>query len=472
MARLLLTAASYTAQSLDASAQRCINLYPEANPTDAEAPSTFYHTPGLKLWSTLPGTGPVRCLFRASNGALYAVQGSTLYRYTGIGWKQLATLNTAFGPVSAADNSLYAVFVDGSLNAPTCKLDDDTVSAMSGDGWYGADFVAYIDTYLVFNKPGSQQFYITGQIDLSLDALDFASAESFPDNVVSLLVDHREIWLFGEKTTEVFGNSGAADFPFERINGSIIQYGCSAKHSPAQFDNSVLWLGNGHEGDGIVWRAQGYNPVRISTHALENEFRSYATVEDAQGFVYQQNGHTFYVLTFPTAGKTWVYDIATQMWHERAYRASTGNLTRHRANCHVFYGRDHLVGDYQNGNIYAFDIDTYTDNGDVIFRTKSFQHIVLEGRRQFFQKFELDMETGVGNADDPDPQVWLRWSDDGGHHWSSTVTMGMGKIGENARRMNRNRLGMGRDRVFEVSTTAKTKVVLQGAYIEAAPGTT
>jgi hypothetical protein len=104
----------------------------------------------------------------------------------------------------------------------------------------------------------------------------------------------------------VFGNSGAADFPFERINGSIIQYGCAAKHSPAQFDNSVLWLGDGHEGAGIVWRAQGYNPVRISTHALENEFRSYATVADAQGYVYQQNGHTFYVLTFPTAGKTWV----------------------------------------------------------------------------------------------------------------------------------------------------------------------
>ena len=162
---------------------------------------------------------------------------------------------------------------------------------------------------------------------------------------------------------------------------------------------------------------------------------------------------------------------ATGLWHERAYRQADGTLTRHRANCHAFYGRDHLVGDYENGNVYALDIGTYTDNGAEIFRTKSFQHFVSDGKRQFFRALDLDMETGVGNADDPDPQVWLRWSDDGGHTWSATVTMSMGKIGEYNLRMSRNRLGSGRDRVFEVSTTAKTKVVLQGAFLRAEAGT-
>lgn len=469
--RVLLQTASYTAQSLDVSAQRCINLYPEQNPADASAPSTFYHTPGLKLHSTMPGTGPVRCLYRASNGNLYGVQGTGVYRYKDGAWTLLASLLTPSGPVSVADNSLYAVFVDGTTNAPTVKLADDTASTMRGDGWLGADFVAYVDTYLVFNKPKSQTFYITGQLDLSLDALDFASAESHPDNIVSMLVDHREIWLFGEQTTELYANSGAADFPFERVNGSILQMGCAAKYSPAQVDNSIFWLGKNVDGDGMVWRVAGGSPARISTHALENELRSYSRVDDAQGFAYQQNGHTFYVLTFPTAGKTWAYDAAVNLWHERAFRTEHGELTRHRANCHVFHDRAHLVGDYENGNVYALDIDTYTDNGAEIFRTKSFQHMVSDGRRQFFRALELDMETGVGNSDDPDPQVWLRWSDDGGHTWSATATMSMGKVGEYGRRMTRNRLGMGRDRVFEVSTTAKTKVVLQGAFLTAEPGT-
>jgi hypothetical protein len=468
--RTLLTSASYTAQSLKASAQRCVNLYPESNPPDAAAPVTFYGTPGLRLHSTMPGVGPVRCLFKASNGNLYGAQGRTLYRYRDGAWHNLATLATASGPVHAADNGLFAVFVDGSTNAPTVDLGGDKVSSMGGEGWYGADFVAYVDTYLVFNKPNSQAFYITGQLDLSLDALDFASAESFPDNVVSLLVDHREIWLFGEQTTEVFSDAGAADFPFERVNGTIMQQGCIAPHSPTRFDNSIVWLGGNDDGSGIVWRANGYTPTRISTHALENELRGYPTLADAQGFSYQQNGHTFYVLTFPTAGKTWCYDAAVNQWHERAYRQDDGTLTRNRANCHVFYGGQHLVGDFENGNVYVLDPETYTDNGAEILRTKSFQHMVSDGKRQFFRSFELDMETGVGNDDDPDPQVWLRWSDDGGHTWSATVTMSMGKLGEYARRMNRNRLGMGRDRVFEVSTTAKTKVVLQGAFIDAVPG--
>lgn len=470
--RALLTSASYTAQSLKANCQRSVNLYPEANPADSTAPSTFYGTPGLRLHSTMPGTGPVRCLYRASNGSLYGVQGSGVYRYKTGTWVSMATLDSQSGPVHAADNSLYVVFVDGTLTAPTIGLADDAVGSMSGEGWYGANFVEYVDSYLVFNKPGTQTFYITGQLDLSLDALDFASAESFPDNVVSMLVDHREIWLFGDDTIEVFSNTGAADFPFERINGALMPQGCAAPHSPARFDNSVVWLGKNESGDCIVWRANGYNPARISTHALENELRSYETIRDAQAFVYQQNGHTFYQLTFPSAGKTWVFDAATGLWHERACRKSDGSLTRHRANCHAFVGRDHLVGDFESGNVYALDPETYTDNGDVIFRTKSFQHIVTDGKRQFFRSIDLDMEAGVGNSDDPDPQLWLRWSDDGGYTWSATVAMSMGKVGEYGRRISRNRLGMGRDRIFEVSTTAKAKVVLQGAFIDAQPGMT
>jgi hypothetical protein len=186
---------------------------------------------------------------------------------------------------------------------------------------------------------------------------------------------------------------------------------------------------------------------------------------------YQQGGHSFYVLTFPTESKTWAFDAATGQWHERAYRTSANELIRHRSNCHVFYDRKHLVGDFENGKIYELDLDTYTDNGDVIYRTKSFQHFVADGKRQFFSSFEADMETGVGNADDSDPQAWLRWSDDGGRTWSATVTMSMGAVGEYAKRMRRNRMGMGRDRVFELSTAAKAKVVLQGAFIDAQAGT-
>lgn len=469
MPRVPLLSASYTARSLKANAQRCVNLYPEANPPDSTAPATFYGTPGALLWSTLP-TMPVRCLFKASTGVLFAVGGNKLYRYSSGSWSELATLSTSSGVVEADDNGVSAVFVDGTTVAPTVNLSTYAVGAMSGDGWYGADFVRYLDGFMVFNKPDSQQFYITGALDLAVDALDFASAESVPDKLISVLVDHREIWLFGEASTEVYGNTGNSDFPFERINGATLEVGCAAKHSPAKLDNSVVWLGADERGDAIVWRAQGYQPARISTHALEEEIRTYGTISDAQAYSYQQAGHSFYVLTFPTENKTWCFDAATGQWHERNYRTSTNQLIRHRSNCHVFYGRKHLVGDFESGSIYELDLDTYSDNGDEIPRIKSFQHFVSDGKRQFFGSFEADMETGVGNASDSDPQVSLRWSDDGGKTWSATVTMSMGKVGEYRKRMKRNRLGSGRDRVFELSTTAKAKVVLQGAFIDAKPG--
>lgn len=464
MGRVVLQTASYTARSLGASAQRCVNLYPEINPVDAPAPVTFYGTPGRKLFSAMPGSGGVRCLFQASNGDLFAVRGAKLYHYSAGAWLALADLATTSGRVYGADNGISAVFVDGSVIAPTVKLADYTTGVMAGDGWTGANFVDFLDGFLIFNKPNSQQFFITGALDLTLDALDFASAESVPDKLVRHMRDHNEIWMFGQRSTEVFGNGGGA-FPFERISGANMEIGCAAPDSPARMDNSVLWLGSDERGDAMVWRAQGYQPVRISTHALEEEMRTYARIDDAFAYSYQQSGHSFYVLTFPSSKKTWAYDAATQQWHERAYRTAANELTRVRDNCHVFWQRKHLVGDWENGNVYELDLDTYTDNGAPIARLKSFQHMTSGNLRQFFTRLTLDMQAGVGG------NVSLRWSDDGGYTWSNLLTVPLGNIGQYGNKPVFHRLGQGRDRVFEVSTAADSKIVLQGAFLDVNTGT-
>lgn len=470
MGRIVLTNASYTSRSLIASAQRCINLYPEANPADASAPMTFYGTPGKLLHSTLPA-GPVRCLYKASNGALFAASGNTLYRFNGGAWVVLASLATFEGPVCAADNGLSAVFTDGSTTAPTVNLSTFATGVMGGEGWHGADFVTFLDGFLVFNKPGTQQFYTTGALDLAVDALDFASAESVPDLLVRQIRDHNEIWMFGQTSTEVFANSGNPLFPFERISGATLDVGCAAAHSVAQMDNSLFWLGADERSTPTFYRASAGSPERIATHALENEMRSYPRLDDATAFAYQDGGHSFYVVTFPAAGKTWAYDASTKLWAERAWRDARNTMRRDRANCHVYYEGKHLVGDWETGNIYQLDPDTYTDNGAEIVRVKSFQHMTADNRRQFFNRLTLDMEAGVGNAAEADPQVNLRWSDDGGHTWSTMLTASLGQVGEYASKPTFNRLGMGRDRVFEVSTSSNAKITLQAAFVEARAGT-
>lgn len=471
MPRILLQTASYTSRSLLASAQRCINMYGELTPVDALAPMTFYSTPGRRLFSAVPGSGGMRGLFVASNGDLYASRGPDLYRYKSQAWEKVASHGMDTGPVYASDNGISAVFVDGTRTAPTISLATGAVSSMKGTGWYGADYVEFLNGFFVFNKPDTQQFYITGAYDLTLDALDFASSESSPDKLVRLIRDHNDLILFGEKSTEVFGPAGGSDFAFAAISGATMDVGCAAPHSVSKMDNTVWWLGNDSRGDAIVWRMNGYQPLRVSTHALEEEMRKYSTIADAIGYSYQQSGHSFYVLTFPTAGKSWAYDAATQQWAERAYRLPNNQLTRLRDNCHVFYQRKHLVGDWENGNIYELDADTFTDNGAPIARLKSFQHLSSNGVRQFFDKLTIDMQAGLGSSAEPAPELYLRWSDDGGNTWSSLRTASIGQVGQYLHKPNFLRLGSGRDRVFEISTVASAPIAFQGAFLEWRAGT-
>lgn len=471
MPRVLLQTASYTARSLLASAQRCINLYGEVNPVDANAPMTFYSTPGRKLFSQVPGEGGMRGLFVLSNGSIYAARGYAIYRYESSAWVVAAYLASAAGPVYASDNGISVVFVDGTTTAPVINMDTKKATVMTGEGWYGADFVDFVNGFFVFNKPNSQQFYITGAYDLILDPLDFASSESTPDKLVRVIRDHNDLILFGEKSTDIFGPSGGGDFPFAAITGATMEVGCVAPHGVVKMDNTVWWIGNDARGDAMVWKMAGYQPQRVSTHALEEEMRTYARLDDAIAYSYQQSGHSFYVLTFPTAGKSWAFDAATGQWSERAYRTANNKLTRLRDNCHAFYQRRHLVGDWENGNIYELDPETYTDNGAPIARLKSFQHMSSNGVRQFFEKLTIDMQAGIGSNSEPAPVVYLRWSDDGGFTWSNLLTASAGEVGQYLNKPNFRRLGSGRDRVFEISTAAKCPIAFQGAFLEMRAGT-
>lgn len=474
--RIPLTSGAGSTRSKIAGTGRQVNLYAEINPPGSPAPVTYYGTPGLKLWSTIPGDGAVRMQYVGTDGSHFAVRGSKLYRYGGGYWTELATLNTSEGRVIAADNGTTAVFVDGTTNAPTVEFGTFTVNAMSGDGWYGADFVFFVNGRFVFNKLGTQQFYWTGLYTTALDPLDFSSAEGSPDKIVAMVVDHLELWIFGDNSLEIFYDSGDPDAPFARMQGAFNEVGCLAPFSVNRLDNTIYWIGQDRNGGGMVFRAQNYQPTRVSDHPLETAIASYARIDDAFSWTYQQAGHTFYLLTFPTAEKTWCFDVASNQWHEREYRLAENVATRHRANSHAFFEGKNIVGDFENGNMYELDLDTHTDNGAEILRLKDFPHMVNSGYRQFFQQFVLDCQVGVGNTGtgeigEDDPALWLSWSDDGGNTWASTLTQKLGRVGEFWQRVQFNRLGMGRDRVFRVSTTANSKFAMQGAFLEAQSGT-
>ena len=501
---------TYVTRSVNAADARMVNLFPEIVPEAGKEPAFLNRAPGLKLLNTI-GNGPIRGLwaFSSNDSTAFVVSGTQLYK---IDTSYVATLiGTVIGtgPVSLADNGTQ-LFI--AANGPSYIYNNTTnaFGQITDPDFPGAVTVCYLDGYFVFNEPNSQKLWITALLDgTSIDPLEFASTEGSPDGLVAVAANFREVWAFGTNSIEVWYDSGATDFPLQRIQGAFNELGCAAPYSVAKMDNGLFWLGRDRRGEGIVYRANGYTGVRISTHAVEWQIQQYADISDAIAYTYQQDGHSFYVLVFPSANTTWVYDAATQAWHERAGFVD-GNFTRHRGNCQMAFNNKVVIGDFANGNIYAFDLDDFSDNGGIQKWLRTWRALPTGQnnlKRTTQHMMQLDCESGVGlngyvipeviyletelgdylitESNDyliadqetvatqgADPQVMLRWSDDGGHTWSSEHWASMGKIGQYYKRVIWRRLGMTvklRDRVYEVSATDPVKIAIMGAELILSP---
>ena len=467
---------SYVARSVNAADNRMINLFPEAVPegSGGKEGGFLLRCPGLQLLATV-GSGPIRGLW-VTNGVAYVVSGGEFYSLTTSYTATLLGTVTGTGPVSLADNGTQ-IFIACNPDAYIYNVNTAVFAQITDTDFPGAGSVGYLDGYFVFNEPASQKFWVTSLLDgTSVDPLDFASAEGYPDNVIALIVDHREIFLFGTTSVEVWYDAGTPDFPLARIQGAFMEVGCEAAYSVAKLDNSVFWLGSDARGRGIVYRANGYTPARISTNAVEYAIQSYGNISDAIAYTYQQDGHPFYVLIFPSAEATWVYDVSTQLWHERA-GFENGQFVRHRSNCQTSFNDEIVVGDYEDGRLYAFDLDVYADDDQIQKWLRSWRALPTGQnnlKRTAHHSLQLDAQTGVGLNDGQgsDPQVMLRWSDDAGHTWSNEHWKSMGAIGTYGYRTIWRRLGMTekiRDRVYEVSGTDPVKIAIMGAELFVTP---
>jgi hypothetical protein len=462
---------AYVARSVNAADSRMVNLYPEPLPTPEGKTGGFLNrAPGLRKLATV-GTGPIRGLWAYGDYG-YAVSGDRLYRVDATWNVQPIGPIAGTGPVSMVDNGRQ-LFIATNPKGYIYDAVSEGLAEITDIDFPGAVTVGYLDGYFIFQEPNSDRFWTSELLDgTQIDPLSFASAEGMPDNLVSLFVDHREVWLFGTQSVEVWYDAALEGFPLARIQGAVNEFGCAATYSVAKMDNSLFWLGADARGHGVVFRANGYAGQRISTHAVEFAIQSYATMSDAIAFTYQQDGHSFYVLTFPSAQATWVYDAATGAWHERAGFAN-GQFIRHRANCQMFFSEEVVVGDFENGNIYAYDLDQFSD-GDFAQKWLRSWRALPTGqnnlKRTAQHSLQIDMQTGVGlnTGQGNNPQVMLRWSDDGGHTWSNEHWMSAGKIGAYGTRAIRRRLGMTlklRDRVYEISGTDPVKIAIVGAEL-------
>ena len=410
-------------------------------------------------------------------------------------------------PISGVNQ--YTVSTNTAVSSETMYALNFTVIPNNDGAFSGGTTVDIVDNYFVYSRPSSQQFGASDALSPVSQQLSFASKDGSPDQLVALIVDHREVYLMGEASSEVWVDVGAFPFPFQRVPGTSTQHGIAAQFSVARLGDSFAYVSRNGRGQGQIMQMQGYKPTRISTHAVEYSLVN-QYIDDAIAWTYQLEGHEVYVVSFPTINITWAYDMASGMWHKWLYSNTDGTYSRHRGNCEAQFQGMVLVGDYANGKIYELDKSVYTDDGVNTRRLRRAPHLVSDFQRQYFEEFQIQFQPGVGttglsvspfiyigtpyilyptatliipptqtvvigvatlsNQTTTLPQAMLRWSDDGGSTWSKEHWTTIGALGKYQNRAIWRRLGQARDRVFEVVVSDPVKAVIISANLKASGG--
>lgn len=455
---------TYVSQSRVASPERCINFYPELiELPKAEFQVALYPTPGVASFAT-PTFAPCRGLFEEQD-RVWAAMGTRLSELSSTGVvTDRGAMVTDANPATFCSSGDFGgqVFITTGDRGYIFTLGTNVLTQPVNDVTMGG----YIDGYFVALDATTSTLRISALAD-GATWTQTAQRTAGADRWVSLFVNHREIWLFGSKTSEVWYDAGTSPFPFLLYPGSYMEVGCAAAFSVASLDNSLVWLGRSKEGRGVVYRAEGYQPQRISTHAIEFAIQGYTTVSDAVGWSYQDQGHSFYKLTFPTENATWVYDAATQLWHEQLYwNTTTAQYEASRQMFHCYAFNRHLVGDRDGSTIYEMAIDQYSDVGGAAIRRLRRGPIIERDRRWLtWHEAEFLLEPGVGlqSGQGSDPTVQFRYSRNRGFTWSTARQATAGAAGAYDTRVVFRGMGRGRGFVPEIVMTDPVPWRVMGA---------
>lgn len=458
---------SYQQRSLPFDAQRTVNLFPIKDKQGADV-SSLLGTPGLSLFATC-GVGPIRGGKDAANGRAFFVSGGTLYEVMSDGSSMVrGSLLTSSGAVTFADNGIQLGICDKTYGY-VFKYSDNTFAQITdGDFPASVGAIDFIDNYFVVNENDTGKFYISAVSDgASWDPLDFATAESSPDNLKRAFNFVGQLGLFGDTTLEIWRNTGDSLFPFARISGSV-PIGTLSPDTVISIDTSVYWVGHTSQGGAMVYRAQGFTPTRISNEFIDRILQAEPNPELLRSWSYQKDGHAFLVITGGSLSTSLVYDLSTEEWHERAYLNTVGEFEQHLGCCAVHIFNKIFLGSRLDGSIYELSMDVYTDNGNPIKRQRIYTHLLDELSYVRYNSLQIGFENGVGltSGDGSNPQASLRISRDGARTWSNYFNASIGAIGKYQQQVKFRRLGIHQQCTFELNISEPVKVAITGSYLK------
>lgn len=444
-------------RSARSTAETLINMYAEKAPESSKAPIRLMTCAGSAAVATFDdvASGLQVTGLHVMNEELYVFTRAGVYLVSESGVASLLSPLSIVGPVSSADNGTHLVFCDGSRGY---YIENGIVSQILDVDFKQSISVTFLDGYFILAELGSGRIYISGLYSVTFDPLEFATAEAAPDNVVAVIADHRELWVLGVDTIEIFANRADTDFPFERIQGAVIEHGLAGPFAWAQGDSSNFFLST----NGIIYRSTGYAPSRISTHEVETDIK-HRDWSKCRAFSWVDEGHTFVQFNFPD--RSWVYDAATNLWHVRKH----ADYKRHHASSYARCYNRHYIGHFFKPKLLTMDTDLQTDDGRPLTTEGVLPPLHNNGEMVTYDELEIMVEVGVGTAtgEGANPKAVLSFSDDGGRTWSNDREASIGRAGDRKRRVIWRRLGSARDRSFRIRMSSPVKRIVQGiAFVE------
>ncbi len=359
-----------TLRSPNVDVERSVNGFPEITaPGSPKVNPSWIKRPGLVLRYDLGTNKSVRGLFEINDRA-FAVSGPTLFElfpdFTAVAKGTVSEDSTPAGMTSngSAGHQLL-ITSDGfgyilDLNTDVFTADLASSTDFPPDA-FNPDF---LNGYFMVQRLNTRQWNISNlENGLIWDALDVFERSMAADNIAQLIRVHREVWLFGNKTTEVWFPSTDEFIAFTPDQNALIEMGSAVNFAACRCDNTIVWIGRNENGHCVVYRMDGYTPKRVSTTAVEEALSSSTDIFESFSWTYQQHGHTFYGILVQDLPTSWYYDLSTGLWHERAeWDPNNSRFVPHVPRCHCFAFERHLVGDYRTtGAIYEMSTSVYDD---------------------------------------------------------------------------------------------------------------
>ncbi|MEB3150915.1 MAG: hypothetical protein VKL60_18095 [Sphaerospermopsis sp.] len=468
---------AYVARSGLMSSEMIRGFFGEPTPKDAPfRAAVIYNTPGLDEWLDFQEDfmefNPVYGL-QVMGDNLYVVFGLNLYKVTRTKTiTLLGTLGTTPAPVQMTENGVQVTILTVSGNSYYYDNSSNTFAQITSPNYQLASSVTTLDGYTVFSVIDSGEWFISALRDTTTyAALDTATAEALSDNIVRIVTFNRQLYIFGTNSIEIWYNTGNVTFPFQRVDGVLIQRGLGAADSTAIEVDGVYWVGE----DKKVYRTRNYIPEVISTFAIEYKLSQLSRIDDLVSFIYTESGHKFYVITSPSGQWTIKFDITTELWSEDgSLNAAQTEVQEWICQHQAYFNGLNIVNGRTNGKLYNLNIDTYSEAGTPIIR-KAISCTQFEDsyNYKFIDRLALMMDFGVGidgSGQGINPKVMMRFSIDGAKTWSNETMASIGDIGAYETELYWERLGKCRSIIIEITISDPVKATIISGYLKTREG--